>query len=415
MLYEEDDEFVLPSLPGPVKVEHLADAKECALGSIAPTAPASSDDWECIGAEVSQESKASADFERIPSACTAQLPEREPTAASVRVCTWNVAEIDSSLAKDEDLAVWLGLDDPPDFLAIGLQEIDMSGKALLFSETQRGNAWCLRLSDIMECSGLVLLPTRQLMGLLLLVFVRRPLVPHIQSVEVASCGVGWLGVAANKGGVVLRCKLDGKYYCFVNSHLAAHTHNVETRNENYHSIHAKISFNQKPRTILGHDYVFWFGDLNYRVDLRRELFDELLELDDEPGEDGSPPPTPEARLLEYDQLTKQRVTRSAFGFFHEAKIQWAPTFKYRGREYAAHRVPSYCDRVLWFEREHALRHGRCNKSDFGATEVLTCPECLPLCRVHCLAYQSFMEFWESDHKPVAASFVIRGAKGTAPT
>jgi hypothetical protein len=72
--------------------------------------------------------------------------------------------------------------------------------------------------------------------------------------------------------------------------------------------------------------------------------------------------------------------------FSEIEPNFPPTFKVLRNtvnlEYQPHRVPSYCDRILW-------------KSQPGRKLDLECEE-----------FTSVPEILTSDHKPVRASFVI---------
>ncbi len=52
--------------------------------------------------------------------------------------------------------------------------------------------------------GYTQLVSRQLVGMLLLVYVRTALLPHITELQVASMPVGFAGVVGNKGAVATR-------------------------------------------------------------------------------------------------------------------------------------------------------------------------------------------------------------------
>jgi phosphatidylinositol-bisphosphatase len=67
---------------------------------------------------------------------------------------------------------------------------------------------------------------RYLVGILLLVYVRREQQRFITDLEFDSVGVGLLGVAGNKGGVAIRFQYHDTSVCVVNSHLAASQNNV---------------------------------------------------------------------------------------------------------------------------------------------------------------------------------------------
>ena len=76
--------------------------------------------------------------------------------------------------------------------------------------------------------------------MMLLVYARRDLLPHISLVSSAQVGTGRegkiVGLTGNKGavGVSLRCHQTD--LCFVNSHLATHKEETDKRNEDFHGI-----------------------------------------------------------------------------------------------------------------------------------------------------------------------------------
>eukprot|EP00754_Rhynchopus_humris_P022513 Rhum_TRINITY_DN14795_c13_g1::Rhum_TRINITY_DN14795_c13_g1_i1::g.118337::m.118337 len=96
------------------------------------------------------------------------------------------------------------------------------------------------------------------------------------------------------------------------------------------------------------DYVFWFGDLNYRLwNIDNKRVRGMLGAGGELSE-----------LLKYDQLSQTLATRTAFGGFEESAITFAPTYKYdpgtlRFDTSAKQRAPSWTDRVLYLSRPRA--------------------------------------------------------------
>ncbi|CAN0138895.1 unnamed protein product, partial [Phaeothamnion confervicola] len=169
--------------------------------------------------------------------------------------------------------------------------------------------------------------------------------------------------------------------------------------------------------IPDHDMAFWFGDLNYRIDVEvptDTVFEKVK------GHD-------HRYLLDRDQLKLARRAGDAFGGFSEADIAFAPTYKYipgtdafdtqqvtslhttstSGAAAAADaadaadtatsrhhyaslsliqdkkpRAPAWCDRVLW----------RCAKDAALGVTALT---------------YGRAELRLSDHKPVYAQFQAR--------
>ena len=76
---------------------------------------------------------------------------------------------------------------------------------------------------------------------------------------------GFKGIAGNKGAVVFSLPVWDSRICVINAHFAAHKGNVKQRNEDFANISASIKF-KNGSTLKDHDNVFWFGDLNYRID-----------------------------------------------------------------------------------------------------------------------------------------------------
>ena len=95
-----------------------------------------------------------------------------------------------------------------------------------------------------------------------------------------------MGKIGNKGAVSIRFNLYTTSFCFICSHLAAGSSHeaVERRNQDWKTISSKILFPQGNEeyncelhllytglTIFDHENLFWFGDLNYRIDLSRNV------------------------------------------------------------------------------------------------------------------------------------------------
>lgn len=104
----------------------------------------------------------------------------------------------------------------------------------------------------------------------------------------------------------------------MNSHLAAHHSEVEQRKEDYDQINLRMIFQHgiKRLSISEHHMVFWFGDLNYRIDDNSERIKELIEI------------KKFDRLVEFDQLYKQRKAHAVFRGYSEGPLTFQPTYKY---------------------------------------------------------------------------------------
>lgn len=192
---------------------------------------------------------------------------------------------------------------------------------------------------------------------------------------------GLLGVMGNKGGVGIRFNINDSSFCIVNCHLNAYMDNVPRRNQDYHEIQSKMTFLFKGRqiSIWDHDFLFWMGDLNYRLEEEDEKVRKMIKAGDYNG------------LLAHDQLYDQMKKKLAFDSFLESPITFSPTYKYikNTNEYVPvtqNRIPAYCDRILWKVAEDEV--------------------------VQPISYRRH-ELLGSDHRPVSATFIIKAKSGVA--
>ncbi|KAF8927489.1 hypothetical protein BGZ58_010359 [Dissophora ornata] len=121
-------------------------------------------------------------------------------------------------------------------------------------------------------------------------------------------------------------------------------------------------------SIFSCDYIFWTGDLNYRLDLsqsdgslskkkkKAKLSEEMLSESTMPDLNASEivhaiEQGHLRQLYSHDQLSAQRKTMNVFRGFHEAPLAFPPTYKFKmgSDQYSiSKRVPAWTDRVLWF-------------------------------------------------------------------
>ncbi|GIX80995.1 phosphatidylinositol 4,5-bisphosphate 5-phosphatase A [Caerostris extrusa] len=184
----------------------------------------------------------------------------------------------------------------------------------------------------------------------------------------------------NKGGVSIRFNAYGCSVCLVNSHLAAHDSELQQRIDDYNSIldHQKF-IDSQAENIITHDYTFWFGDLNFRLD--EFTAEEIVHLVEKKNY---------SHLLLKDQLRKVIKLGQAFSEFTESPPVFSPTYKYSIGKSAydiSKRKPAWTDRVLFRFTPNAYENAT-----------------LSLKQLH---YHSHDLYEQSDHKPVTSSFLLK--------
>jgi len=152
----------------------------------------------------------------------------------------------------------------------------------------------------------------------------------------------------NKGGVSVTFRLGKLSLCFVNVHLTPHRKHQKAlrRNQNIVQLMNRLV---PDSSLTGggneidlssrHHFMFFFGDLNYRIDDRFDKHEAQRMLD--AGEF-------RALVNSRDQLRQFRNEREVLYGFREAPIAFPPTYKLRNGtlEYSGKRLAGWCDRVL---------------------------------------------------------------------
>lgn len=257
--------------------------------------------------------------------------------------TWNV----NGQPPTESLHNWLQPREdmqPPDIYIIGFQELDLSKNAYIFTDSVREDEWYKKIRNSLHSKAqYIRLKLVRLVGMMLVVFARTNIRKNIRGVRAGTIGTGIMGMMGNKGGVAVRFQLHDTTLCFVNSHLAAHTEEYERRNQDFRDISSKLNLGNMspPLTISSHDIVFWIGDLNYRLsDIEGDTAKRLIQK----GQID--------KLVEHDQLHRQKAANKVFLDYNEGKITFIPTYKYNtGTDIwdtsEKCRAPAWCDRILW--------------------------------------------------------------------
>ncbi|KAF9191341.1 hypothetical protein BGZ50_009459 [Haplosporangium sp. Z 11] len=309
------------------------------------------------------------------------------------VGTWNV----NGRNAKEKLDPWLKVDGEtkPDIYVLCFQELDLSAEAYIVLDGSKEEEWTRAIAESLG-SDYQKVASKQLIGLLIVMYASTKHAKYIKEVSTHSAGVGIMGMLGNKGGVSIRVRYKDSYLCFVDSHLAADTSQTERRNQDYQEICRRLAFpslnayditkspagnaalaaSNKMVSIFDCDHTIWAGDLNYRIGLSEEQVKKHLTTNDYDA------------LLKHDQLHSQRSLLKAFSEFVEHPINFHPTYKYDvgtsiWDSSEKRRVPAYTDRILWRSKDPAEDS------------------------VEPIFYKSHMDLMLSDHKPVSALFKLK--------
>lgn len=301
----------------------------------------------------------------------------------VYMVTWNVA----TQAPEEDVTALLGLsnrspkDKLPDLYFIGLQEVKSQPQNMLL-DILFDDPWSNIFRTVMVKHNYIKIKTVRLQGLLLSMFCLSHHLIHLRDIETQSTKTGLGGMWGNKGAVSIRLNIYGCSVCVVNAHLAPHDHLLKERIADYNTIVNSQTFSVGETTqIFLHDYVFWIGDLNFRLsdpnDLTGNDIKQLVDC-------GELQP-----LLERDQLRQCMASGSAFSEMTEHTPKFPPTYKFHfhNSTYDLKRRPSWTDRVLYFVHKNVYENITLNAKQ--------------------LLYTSLSQYEQSDHKPVVSEFIIK--------
>ena len=287
-------------------------------------------------------------------------PRRSPedaTYLTLHVLTWNVSgnipalhDIQSLFMPQEGLGM-RKITEEADILVLGLQEAYPNvGEAVASALPLIGRDPLVdNFSVVLGKSGYARVTFCRLLGILIIVFVKRALLCYISDVSTSSYRTGVGGLWGNKGAACVRFVLGDTSVVFANCHLVPHLENNERRVEELGDIIRYVSFTSSfhpPLSILEHDIVVLFGDLNFR--LKDRDFDDVVQLLDHKEHD--------FLINKLDQLMleqiKGRKSPSFLYKFMEMPICFEPSYKYEPGTDNYHdggkgRAPAWTDRVLW--------------------------------------------------------------------
>ncbi|XP_032931543.1 phosphatidylinositol 4,5-bisphosphate 5-phosphatase A isoform X2 [Catharus ustulatus] len=320
--------------------------------------------------------------------------ERAPEEGTFRitVVTWNVGTAMPPNDVTSLLHLNTGETNDVDMIAIGLQEVNSKINKRL-KDALFTDQWSELFMDVLSPFHFILVSTVRMQGVILLVFAKYYHLPFLHDIQTDCTRTGLGGYWGNKGGVSVRLSIFGHMVCFLNCHLPAHLEKAEQRKEDFATIlHMQQFEGPMANGILDHDLVFWFGDLNFRIESLDICFVKYA-IDSNVL----------SQLWEKDQLNIAKSTWPVLRGFQEGPLNFPPTFKFdvgtnKYDSSAKKRKPAWTDRILWKIKSPSKGLG--TGGHRPGQGVLSVSQ---------LCYCSHMEYTVSDHKPVAAIFAVQFA------
>jgi hypothetical protein len=138
----------------------------------------------------------------------------------------------------------------------------------------------------------------------LCVFIQKEWINLVKNIEVNSKATGIGKIIGNKGGVMITFRIFETSFCFLSCHLAAHPSHELQRRENYHDLIKFLRSGLKNlEPTFQFDYIFWLGDMNFRINGPFDLVVEMVNNHEL------------VKLQEFCQLKKARNNNFIFSDF----------------------------------------------------------------------------------------------------
>ncbi|XP_029699681.1 inositol polyphosphate 5-phosphatase K-like isoform X5 [Takifugu rubripes] len=319
----------------------------------------------------------------------------------LHIVTWNVATAEPP----DDVSSLLHLNSPKgaDLYVIGLQEVNTGPLRIVF-DSVFDDPWSHCLMTSLAPRQYIKVASIRMQGLLLLVFSKLKHVPFIRDIRATYTRTGIFRYWGNKGGLSVRMSFYGHTLCFLNCHLAAHMQYALERVDEFEYIMDTQTFDcKKTPKVIDHRLVFWFGDLNFRIQdhgihfVRSCISSQNYNL-----------------LWSKDQLNVMKDKEELLQQFEEGPLEFQPTYKFdlNSDTYdssSKKRKPAWTDRILWRLRpkdasQDAQEEKRVD-ADIGKVKQMEEDEEYPL-KIRQDLYTSNMEYSISDHKPVIGVFTL---------
>ena len=303
--------------------------------------------------------------------------------------TYNVSAIKSNIILSkfnvnlflfpEKYSKYISINNLPDIICISFEEIvELNPSNILISSNEKiVDLYTSKITTLIcENYPYILKLKKNLVGILTLFYIKSDLDEQINNLEVIENKTGILGLG-NKGNFTVKLKLKNQNLIFVNGHLSA---GDEKENFNKRVNELKEIFNNiKDENQNMDDLIYFiFGDLNFRIDLPKQKFNEICCRNYEGVINENQAKNNINELKKYEQINEV-VEIFKKEKLYEEKINFPPTYKYIKESfiYDEKRTPSWTDRILF------------KKSD----------------NIKCKFYDT-VDLYISDHKPVIGLFEI---------
>ena len=325
----------------------------------------------------------------LPQAVAQTIVEQEaaPKSLLLYCLTWNLA---GKFPNIESLSYVIP--QGYDIYVISTQECGQSISASFYSKSIIPKWTRLLMQYFDDKCGkgtFAMIQNQTLIAINMIIFIkRRTLSSHITHIESQSIPTGIGGIIGNKGGVAISFVYNHRYsFLFINSHFHAHQNNTILRHEDYLTINRNCSLgldynkNSDLQATSRFDFIFWMGDLNYRINGNRNIMDLLLK-----GKQFNV-------MLQNDQLNIAKDYKQIFDGFIEKRIKFPPTYKYDLNcdvydTSSKARIPSWTDRILY--KTNLEKEEKENEIEF----------------IKNIDYDSVENVKISDHRAVFASFKL---------
>ena len=310
-----------------------------------------------------------------------------PPKLNVLCITWNTGGISSDnqyvIGDLFTQNIFYKTNKIPDIIIIGLQEIvelDIYNILSITTNEDSVSNWTKNITSTLNSIfpyTFKQISVMNLVGIYCICFAQAYLKDNIEIIDSNVIKTGLFGTLGNKGYLSLNLRLNKSMdISFAVGHLEAGQYSNDQRISTLKQIlDTKIGKDDMDRYLKkfkNSDVWIILGDLNFRIEASFEKSFELIHRKDYDN------------LLSYDQLYLSRRNDSYLNNLTEAKINFAPTYKYISgsnnyiNDIENLRTPSWTDRVLYSNNKY----------------------------IRNINYSSIPQIMYSDHRPVQACFEI---------